>query len=111
MLARDRGCHSDDGVVPVNSRGRDDSRRALIEAGALMSYAPSYLAMHRAAADFADRIIKGSSPDECPSSNRPRLKLVLYLKAARGGEIMGADFDPSLPLTPLLSAREDQSSG
>jgi len=76
-----------------------------------MSYAPSYLAMHRAAADFADRIIKGSSPDECPSSSRPRLKLVLNLKAARGGEIMGADFDPSLPLTPLLSAREDQSSG
>ena len=81
-----------------------------------MSYAPSYLAMHRAAADFADRIIKGSPPDECPSSSRPRLKLVLNLKAARGsgghrgGEIMGASFDPSLPLTPLLSAREDQSS-
>jgi putative ABC transport system substrate-binding protein len=43
----------------------------LVEAGGLMSYGPSYPGMHRRAAYFVDRILKGGSPRIC-RSNSPR---------------------------------------
>ncbi|MEK7362340.1 MAG: ABC transporter substrate-binding protein, partial [candidate division NC10 bacterium] len=36
--------------------------RELVEAGGLMSFGPSYAGMHRRAAYFADRILKGAKP-------------------------------------------------
>ena len=43
----------------------------LVEAGGLMSYGPSYPGMHRRAAYFVDRILKGANPRIC-RSNSPR---------------------------------------
>ena len=45
--------------------------RELVEAGGLISYGPSYEEMHRRAADYVDRILKGRDPAICRSSSRP----------------------------------------
>ena len=44
--------------------------RDLVQAGALMSYGPSYPAEFRRAADFVDKILRGTKPATSRSSNR-----------------------------------------
>ena len=45
--------------------------RESVEAGELMSYGPSFLDSYRRAATYVDKILKGPSPPNCPSSSRP----------------------------------------
>jgi len=51
-----------------------------VEAGGLMSYAPSYEDLWRRAADFVDKILKGTNPPTFQSSNRRSLSSSSILK-------------------------------
>lgn len=55
----------------------------LVEAGGLISFGPSYPGMHRRAAYFVDRILKGTSPAELPMEQPSKFELMINLKTAR----------------------------
>lgn len=73
--------------------------RELVEAGGLMSFGPSYAHMHRRAAYFVDRILKGAKPAELPVERPAKFEMVLNTKAA---EALGL----TIPQSVLLRATE-----
>jgi putative tryptophan/tyrosine transport system substrate-binding protein len=67
--------------------------RELVEAGGLMSYGPSYSDLHRRAASYVAKILKGAKPAELPVEEPSKFELVFNLKAAK---VMGVDAPISL---------------
>jgi len=57
--------------------------RELVEAGGLMSFGPSYPGMHRRAAYYVDKILRGSKPADLPVEQPTKFELLISLKAAR----------------------------
>jgi len=55
----------------------------LVEAGGLMSFGPSYPGMHRRAAYFVDRILKGVKPADLPMEQPMKFELIVNLNAAK----------------------------
>jgi putative ABC transport system substrate-binding protein len=73
--------------------------RELVEAGGLMSYGPSYAGMHRRAAYFVDRILRGTRPSDLPVEQPGSFDLVINLKVA-------AALGVTIPPAVLLRASE-----
>jgi len=54
-----------------------------VEAGGLMSYAPNYADLWRRAADFVDKILKGTKPGDIPVEQPTKFEFIVNLKAAK----------------------------
>jgi ABC-type uncharacterized transport system substrate-binding protein len=54
-----------------------------VDAGGLMSYAPSYTDLFRRAAVYVDKILKGVKPAELPVEQPTKFEFVVNLKAAK----------------------------
>ena len=54
-----------------------------VEAGGLMSYGPNYTDLWRRAADFVDKILKGTKPADIPVEQPTKFEFVVNLKTAK----------------------------
>lgn len=77
--------------LPVVSIYRD-----FAESGALIAYGPSLNTVYRRAANYVDRILKGTKPGDMPVEQPTNFELVINLKTAR---------DLNLTIPPAVLAR------
>jgi putative tryptophan/tyrosine transport system substrate-binding protein len=75
------------------------SQRDLVEVGGLMSYGPNFRDLFRRAADYVDKILRGTKPADIPVEQPTKFDLVINLITATA---LG------LTVAPALLARADE---
>jgi putative ABC transport system substrate-binding protein len=72
---------------------------AQVQAGGLLTYGPNFPDLHRRAADYVDRILRGAKPADMPVEQPIKFDLVINLTTAK---VLGLN----IPETFLLRADE-----
>jgi len=67
--------------------------REHVDAGGLMSYGPNFPDLHRRAADYVDKILRGAKPADIPVEQPTKFDFVINLTTAK---VLGLEIPPTL---------------
>ena len=81
--------------------------KELVEVGGLMSYGPSYEDMHKRAAIYVDKILKGAKPADLPIEQPSKFTFIVNLRAAKTlGVTVPSQLLGMLPLADRMRPRD-----